>query len=156
MNAKDQERAGGLLMDKEKYNRYLCSPEWNFKKEAVKLRSGGICERCGTYKSEAVHHLTYARLYNELLEDLQDICGHCHNFISGKSKFNPCEEMVLQQKIKNMFHPNENYIRCPICRNNNVHIKDNEMFCENDHSWRFLLETRKGMTFINITNKLSN
>jgi 5-methylcytosine-specific restriction endonuclease McrA len=59
--------------DKEKYQAYLCSREWAEKREAVRKRAGGKCERCSTLPMDAVHHLTYVRKYNEDLEDLQAI-----------------------------------------------------------------------------------
>ena len=75
--------------DREKYNAYLCSREWSVKKEAVKERCGGICERCGALPVGHVHHLTYSRKYNEELEDLQGRCKPCHEFEHGKSDFDP-------------------------------------------------------------------
>jgi hypothetical protein len=38
-----------LLPDgREKYQAYLCSPEWGGRRAAVERRSGGMCERgCG-------------------------------------------------------------------------------------------------------------
>lgn len=81
---------------KEKYGLYLASREWSVLKEAVKKRSGGVCERCRNYLSDAVHHLTYIRKYNERLEDLQDICNSCHNFTHGKSNFDPAGKKQLR------------------------------------------------------------
>ena len=73
-----------ITNDKEKYQAYLCSREWAEKKEAVRERAGGRCERCFIMSLECVHHLTYARKYNEPLDDLQGICNGCHEFIHGK------------------------------------------------------------------------
>lgn len=73
----------------EKYNAYLCSREWNVKKEAVHERSGGWCERCRVNRAEQVHHLTYSRKFSEPLEDLLHLCRGCHKFISGKSDEDP-------------------------------------------------------------------
>lgn len=75
--------------EREKYSLYLASLEWAILKEAVKRRSGGICERCNVNKSDAVHHLTYNRKYHENLDDLQDICTPCHEFTHGKSDIDP-------------------------------------------------------------------
>lgn len=77
------------IPEKERYQRYLCSREWAVLKEQVKKRSGGVCERCRLVESAAVHHLTYARKYQEELEDLQDICEPCHQFTHGKSDDDP-------------------------------------------------------------------
>ena len=74
---------------KEKYSLYLCSREWGVLKEAVRERSGGICERCHCNPMQACHHLTYENKYEEKLEDLQAICQECHDFTHGKSDNDP-------------------------------------------------------------------
>lgn len=74
---------------KEKYAAYLASREWAVLKECVKGRSRGVCERCRKHPGENVHHLTYARKYAEDLNDLMHLCRQCHEFISGKSDFDP-------------------------------------------------------------------
>lgn len=74
---------------KEKYQAYLCSREWSEKKEAVRKRSRGVCERCRVNGMNAVHHLTYERKYAERLEDLQAICNQCHDFTHAKSQYDP-------------------------------------------------------------------
>lgn len=75
--------------EKEKYSLYLCSREWSEKREVVRKRAGGICERCKHNKMDAVHHLTYARKYREELDDLQAICKACHEFTHGKIDKDP-------------------------------------------------------------------
>ena len=77
------------LANDEKYQRYLQSREWAVLRNMVKQRCGGICERCRYHPMDAVHHLTYIRLYSELPEDLQAICNGCHNFTHGKSDQDP-------------------------------------------------------------------
>ena len=77
--------------DREKYQAYLCSREWAEKREAVKERAGGKCERCTVLPIDAVHHLTYKRKYAERLEDLSAICTPCHEFTHGKSDFDPLQ-----------------------------------------------------------------
>lgn len=74
---------------KEKRNLYYCSREWAELREAVRERAGNRCERCKTGPMDNCHHLTYARLYNERLEDLQAICEPCHQFTHGKSDVDP-------------------------------------------------------------------
>jgi hypothetical protein len=78
--------------DREKYAAYLCSREWSVKREAVRKRSGGKCERCHVLPMDHVHHLTYERKYHEELEDLQASCKACHEFTHGKSEFDPCSD----------------------------------------------------------------
>lgn len=76
-------------MTKDERFRYYASREWAVLKEAVKARSGGKCERCRVAEHEATHHLTYERFGSEKLEDLQGVCGPCHEFLSGKSTEDP-------------------------------------------------------------------
>lgn len=73
----------------EKYQAYLCSPEWGKLRSIVAERSDGICERCKSNPATAVHHLTYIRKYAELPEDLLHVCQGCHDFTHGKSKLDP-------------------------------------------------------------------
>lgn len=82
--------------DREKYGLYLNSREWAEKRNAVKKRSGGVCERCKHNPSSQVHHLTYNRKYNEPLEDLQDICRPCHEFIHGRREDDPSNRLGIQ------------------------------------------------------------
>lgn len=66
---------------KEKYYTYLKSKEWKeLKIDLLQLR-GCNCERCGVKKAANIlhiHHKTYARLYNELMADLEILCSKCH------------------------------------------------------------------------------
>lgn len=78
-----------ISSDKEKYQAYLCSREWCARREAVRKRSDGKCERCRVNEMDHVHHLTYARKYDEPLDDLQALCKQCHEFTHGKSNHDP-------------------------------------------------------------------
>lgn len=60
------------------YDEYMSSPEWQSKREQIAARCGGICEECKILGVFHVHHLTYKRFGNELLEDLQGLCFDCH------------------------------------------------------------------------------
>lgn len=71
------------------YQTYLASREWAVKKNLVRQRSGGICERCHLGPHEQTHHLTYKNIGNEPLEDLQGVCRPCHEYLSAKSEFDP-------------------------------------------------------------------
>lgn len=73
----------------EKYSMYLCSREWGVRREAVRKRCGGTCERCGDAPMSHVHHLTYRRRYAEPLEDLMGVCEPCHDYIHGRSGRDP-------------------------------------------------------------------
>lgn len=74
---------------KERYARYLNSYEWKRIRDRVQARSDGVCERCHLYQSEHVHHLTYERIFHESLDDLQDVCGWCHEYLHGLRSHDP-------------------------------------------------------------------
>lgn len=77
------------LPEDERYSMYLCSREWGVRREAVKRRAGGTCERCGSAPMSHVHHLTYKRRYAEPLEDLLGVCEPCHAYVHGRSDRDP-------------------------------------------------------------------
>lgn len=61
------------------YRRYIGSPQWRKKREAVLKRAGGCCESCNEFKPRLdVHHKTYENFGDEPLTDLQAVCPHCH------------------------------------------------------------------------------
>lgn len=68
----------------KQYSIYLSSPEWRIKRSLVLKRANGICEGCGITKATQVHHLTYVRLYKEMLFDLVAICDDCHQSLHEK------------------------------------------------------------------------
>ncbi len=76
-------------LNKSDYHKYLASREWALKKEAVRKRSGGICERCHYGKYQQTHHLTYEHIGDEPLSELLGVCSDCHKFISGKTDLDP-------------------------------------------------------------------
>jgi 5-methylcytosine-specific restriction endonuclease McrA len=76
-------------MNQEQRHVYLCSREWAVRRERIRRRARGRCERCRRARMNAVHHLTYARLGHERDSDLQAICDPCHEFVSGKSDYDP-------------------------------------------------------------------
>jgi len=81
-------------MTRAEYQAYLASRDWALKREAVRERSGGRCERCWANGMDAVHHKTYERIGNERLDDLQAICDPCHEFLSGKTNADPISDGV--------------------------------------------------------------
>lgn len=99
----------------EKRQAYYCSREWGLKKEAVHERSGGICERCKKNEGDAVHHKTYARLYNENLEDLVHLCEECHSFTHGKTHFDPAVVKLKPVRV---------YLAGPVVNDNNKYTID--------------------------------
>jgi len=82
-------------LEKAEYQEYLASREWAEKKEAVKKRAAGICERCHGWDINATHHLTYKNVGNEPLEDLLGVCGPCHAYLSSKSETDPFSKVFV-------------------------------------------------------------
>ena len=70
-------------MDK-KYIDYIKSPKWEAKKQELFKEKGKKCELCGSTKHIHVHHLTYERLYDELIIDLQPLCRTYHEKEHGR------------------------------------------------------------------------
>ncbi len=61
------------------YELYMRSEAWQRKRKQVLARSGERCERCGHVAPWLdVHHLRYANLSDEPIEDLQALCRPCH------------------------------------------------------------------------------
>lgn len=78
----------------EKYLTYLRSAEWKKRQKAVMDRCDGICERCQKRPIDDIHHITYDRVYNENLDDLQGLCEGCHSLVHGKTNIDPLLESV--------------------------------------------------------------
>ncbi len=87
------------LENQEKREAYYASREWAEKRRAVHKRAGGKCERCKKNRIAAVHHLTYIRLYNEELTDLQAICQGCHDFTHAKNDYDPAVDSEMYPYI---------------------------------------------------------
>jgi 5-methylcytosine-specific restriction endonuclease McrA len=60
------------------YQSYLRSPQWNKKRKDALSAAGYRCQICSFAGTLHVHHLTYRRLKNEPLSDLQVLCENCH------------------------------------------------------------------------------
>lgn len=61
------------------YSLYISeSPAWKEKRRLVIERESGLCQRCKNPGNQ-VHHLTYRRLFNEDLNDLELLCVGCHH-----------------------------------------------------------------------------
>lgn len=63
------------------YQSHLASPEWQELRRKVFRRCKGVCEGCLERPAVEVHHLTYARLGDEMLFDLVGVCSSCHDRI---------------------------------------------------------------------------
>ena len=75
----------------EQYEEYLRSEEWSNKRQQRLVLAGKRCEVCGTNKPPIhVHHLTYARIFNEEMTDLLPLCERHHEEI---------EKMIREGKL---------------------------------------------------------
>lgn len=83
------------MSDKFDYPRYLASREWAQKKEAVRERSSGWCERCGVRNHDQTHHLTYKNIGKESIDELLGVCRECHEFLSAKSDYDPTKDVIV-------------------------------------------------------------
>lgn len=66
---------------KREYAAYLMTPAWRARRDKVLKRAGGMCEGCGDRPAVQVHHLTYRRIFREMLFDLRAVCRECHEQI---------------------------------------------------------------------------
>lgn len=60
------------------YTAYLESAAWQQKREEAFAAYGRTCNLCEAPDNLHVHHLTYERLFNEDIADLQVLCRTCH------------------------------------------------------------------------------
>ena len=65
------------------YEEYIKSPKWKEKRLLKAKEQNYTCEKCNKvlYVGFNIHHLTYERLGNEDLSDLQFLCEDCHKRI---------------------------------------------------------------------------
>lgn len=66
---------------------YFASAEWKKKRQLVIDRDHNRCITCGAKTSLQIHHRTYERFGNELLEDLVTLCQQCHSIIHKRRPF---------------------------------------------------------------------
>lgn len=63
----------------ERYSEYLLSDTWKAKRARCIALAGGQCECRGPHNGPLqVHHLTYARIFNEDMRDLMVLCKLHH------------------------------------------------------------------------------
>lgn len=86
------------------YRTYLTTDHWKNKRLEALEYYGCICARCKEYGND-VHHLTYDRLWGELITDLQILCRDCHEAVhraqnsSGKTKKAKKDTSIHRQAI---------------------------------------------------------
>jgi len=80
------------------YEEYLRSLRWRLKREERLKLDGYACQECGTTSEQYqldVHHLTYERLGNERMEDLQTLCVLCHQLATSEQRQKKYAKRVL-------------------------------------------------------------
>jgi hypothetical protein len=60
------------------YRLYLRSNAWTQKRRGVLRRVGGMCQLCKSEIRLHVHHVSYANVGREPMEDLRCLCRNCH------------------------------------------------------------------------------
>jgi 5-methylcytosine-specific restriction endonuclease McrA len=71
----------------DKYNAYLLSPAWRALRAKVLQRDKLVCQGCGRPGAATqVHHLTYDRVFREMMFDLVSVCDACHKAIHADRK----------------------------------------------------------------------
>jgi 5-methylcytosine-specific restriction endonuclease McrA len=68
----------GKMADNLEYLAYLRSPQWQAKRERILTARGHRCEVCRHAERLSLHHISYARLYDERDSDLLVVCESCH------------------------------------------------------------------------------
>lgn len=72
------------------YENYIRSSKWKKKRMERLSIDGNKCVRCGhdgsQYRLE-IHHKTYERFTNELMEDLETLCVPCHDIETNRMRF---------------------------------------------------------------------
>ncbi len=80
------------------YEEYLRSPEWRRKRARRLKLDRNACQKCGATSKEyrlEVHHLTYERLGDERMEDLQTLCVLCHPVATSEQRRKKYAKRVL-------------------------------------------------------------
>lgn len=73
-----EERAEHRDERRREYDEYLESDEWAARRVIVLKRDRYLCQGCLECEATDIHHLTYERLFSELLCDLVGLCRDCH------------------------------------------------------------------------------
>jgi hypothetical protein len=65
---------------------YIQSPAWLLLRLKVLKRDKYICQACFVKTASEAHHVTYIRLFHELLDDLVSVCPRCHKIITRANR----------------------------------------------------------------------
>lgn len=103
-----------------KYKQYIENGSWKDKSDKY-LQSNSICEICHKHTATQVHHNSYARIGEELEEDLTAICDRCHYGIHSMVPY--IEDTVQLKKAINLM---ERFTKSPAIKTATMNkISDN-------------------------------
>lgn len=83
-----------FMSPEEKYA-YLQSPMWQAKREIVLKRDKHQCVVCGTDSTLEIHHITYANLGNERIDQLVTLCRKHHQEVHDKYGYDRTTEYPI-------------------------------------------------------------
>ena len=81
-------------MNHEEYENYLAGDHWQQVRRETFETTEGRCIRCGDLADDC-HHTTYRSLGHEAPGDVIPVCERCHEFLSGKSKYDPARKVRM-------------------------------------------------------------
>lgn len=105
------------------YAEYLASDAWQDLRLEALRRDGHACRICNSSKRLDVHHRTYERFGNELLEDLTTLCRKCHRIfhdagvLVGGRWTKPSKKRPRTQRraVHQLRRPDVRKVACPTC-----------------------------------------
>ena len=75
------------MTKREKYQKYLESPDWNARRKWWLRRADWRCQFCNDNSQPLhCHHRTYSRIYQEDPDDVIVLCQTCHDWHHKKPK----------------------------------------------------------------------
>lgn len=80
--ALDLQRQDEAQARRERYQEYLQSEKWAWKRALVLRRESYLCEACRERPATEVHHSTYRHIFDEPLFELHAVCHDCHEKIT--------------------------------------------------------------------------
>lgn len=79
----NHEKSNGTQPNPE-YAAYRETDRWKNLRRAVMLRAKRKCEICRRRDGTDLAHLTYDRMFNELMTDVLWLCRACHRQLDGR------------------------------------------------------------------------
>jgi phage terminase large subunit GpA-like protein len=67
-----------------RYEDYIQSKDWRLRRSAYFSTYSKKCVACGSWKNIHLHHHTYARLGEELDQDMVPLCEDCHKLVHAQ------------------------------------------------------------------------